>query len=170
MMIGRGFVLTQIPRIEQTSQIQSIGVNVGKVKAEKMIYEKLTKKGFYNVLIRGDVFSVEEAYNSLPTVGMYVHEIVDDINDLKIKKVIFNNPATIILWKDGTKTVVKCNKKETYDPEKGFAMCIAEKLLGSYSAVKRIIRKYSPETETTLKQFSKQSGIKIGYSIENTPE
>lgn len=25
-----------------------------------------------------------------------------------IKKVIFNDPATIVLWNDGTKTVVKC--------------------------------------------------------------
>ena len=48
-----------------------------------------------------------------------------------IKKVIFNNPATIILWKDGTKTVVKCQKGDTYDKEKGFYMCVAKKALGN---------------------------------------
>lgn len=63
-----------------------------------------------------------------------------------IKKVIFNPPATIVLWGDGTKTVVKChdedpydewwNKKYghplySYDPEKGLAMCIAKKALGN---------------------------------------
>ena len=48
-----------------------------------------------------------------------------------IKRVIFNDPATIILWADGTKTVVKCAKDETFDPEKGLAMAIAKKALGN---------------------------------------
>ena len=39
----------------------------------------------------------------------------------KIKDVIYNDPATIVFWEDGTKTVVKC-KNEKFDPEKGLAM------------------------------------------------
>jgi hypothetical protein len=46
-------------------------------------------------------------------------------------RVIFNDPATIVLWRDGTKTVVKCRPGEEYDPEKGLAMCIAKKTLGN---------------------------------------
>ena len=46
----------------------------------------------------------------------------------EIKKVIFNNPATIILWLDGTKTVVKCSSDDIYDKEKGFAMAVIKKL------------------------------------------
>lgn len=49
---------------------------------------------------------------------------------LEIKKVIFNNPATIVFWADGTKTVVKA-KNEDFDPEKGLAMAIAKKALGN---------------------------------------
>ena len=48
-----------------------------------------------------------------------------------IKKVIFNEPATIVLWQDGTKTVVKCQDGDTYDREKGLALCIAKKALGN---------------------------------------
>ena len=48
-----------------------------------------------------------------------------------IKKVIFNNPATIVFWGDGTKTVVKRQKGDRYDKEKGLAMCIAKKALGN---------------------------------------
>ena len=48
----------------------------------------------------------------------------------KIKKVIFNNPATIILWADGTKTVVKC-QDEPFDAERGMAMAIAKKYFGN---------------------------------------
>lgn len=47
----------------------------------------------------------------------------------QIKKVIFNDPATIVYWSDGTKTVVK-RENEKFDPEKGLAMAIAKKLLG----------------------------------------
>lgn len=48
----------------------------------------------------------------------------------KIKKVIFNNPATIVLWFDDTKTVVKADG-EKFDQEKGLAMAIAKKALGN---------------------------------------
>ena len=49
----------------------------------------------------------------------------------EIKKVIFNDPATIVLWKDGTKTVVKAQDKEEFDKEKGPAMAISKKSLGN---------------------------------------
>ncbi len=51
----------------------------------------------------------------------------------EIKKVIYNDPATIILWSDHTKTVVQCQKDDKYDPEKGLAMAIAKKALGNTS-------------------------------------
>ena len=52
----------------------------------------------------------------------------------KIKRVIFNDPATIVLWEDGTKTVVKKqkdDKKKKFDKEKGLALAIAKKALGN---------------------------------------
>ena len=49
----------------------------------------------------------------------------------KIKNVIFNDPATIVFWSDGTKTVVKCGENDIYDPEKGLAMAVAKKYLGT---------------------------------------
>ena len=48
-----------------------------------------------------------------------------------IKKVIFNGPATIILWDDGTKTVVKCKDGDPYSKEAGFALCLLKKLSGN---------------------------------------
>lgn len=50
---------------------------------------------------------------------------------MTIEKVIFNAPATIVLWADGTKTVVKCGEDDTFDPEKGLAMAISKKVLGN---------------------------------------
>lgn len=52
-------------------------------------------------------------------------------NGIKVTKVIYHNPATIVFWSDGTKTVVKCDKNDTYDPEKGFYIACAKKLFGN---------------------------------------
>lgn len=50
-----------------------------------------------------------------------------------IRNVIFNGPATIVFWDDGTKTVVKTSKKDRkrFDKEKGLAMAICKKMLGN---------------------------------------
>ena len=48
-------------------------------------------------------------------------------HDLKIERVILRPPATIVFWSDGDKTVVKCNKDDIYDPEKGVLWAIAKK-------------------------------------------
>lgn len=47
----------------------------------------------------------------------------------KIKKVIFNNPATIVFWKNGDKTVVKCQPGEEFDKEKGLALAIVKYMI-----------------------------------------
>lgn len=64
-----------------------------------------------------------------------------------IRDVIFNNPATIVYWVDGTKTVVKAHN-EKFDPEKGLAMAICKRFLGSNksgSNFNNIFKKWLPE-------------------------
>lgn len=61
---------------------------------------------------------------------------------LVIKDVIFNPPATIVFWNDGTKTVVKA-KDEVFDWEKGLAMAISKKYLASNEGrYYNVFRKY----------------------------
>ena len=64
---------------------------------------------------------------------------------LKIKKVIFNNPATIIYWMDDTKTVVKCQNNEPFDPEKGLTMAITKRVLGDKGNYFEVIKKYTKD-------------------------
>ena len=64
---------------------------------------------------------------------------------IKIKKVIYNNPATIVMWSDGTKTVVKCSERDTYDPEKGLVMAIAKKSFGNKGNYYKEIKYWLPE-------------------------
>lgn len=61
-----------------------------------------------------------------------------------VKKVIYKDPATIVLWTDGTRTVVKCHN-EPYDPEKGLAMCILKKGFGNMGNYYNIFRAFLPE-------------------------
>jgi hypothetical protein len=52
---------------------------------------------------------------------------------VKAKQVIFNPPATVVLWADGTKTVVKCDPEDTYNETTGVALCYMKKALGNTS-------------------------------------
>ena len=92
---------------------------------------------------------------------------------MNIKKVIFNNPATIVFWSDGSKTVVK-SYLDDYDPEKGLAMAIAKKYLGNKGNYYDIFRKWLPKEGDfskymnppiseqyellTVKQFAEKTG------------
>lgn len=83
-----------------------------------------------------------------------------------IENVIFQNPATIVFWSDGTKTVVNCmdnvedkkkivdgkeiivrkpRKCDTYSKEAGLAMAIAKKWAGNNGNYNNIFRKFIPE-------------------------
>lgn len=63
------------------------------------------------------------------------------------KKVIFNDPATIVYWEDGMKTVVKCGPGDTYDCEKGFAMCVLKRLYGR-NEFHAMLKKYVPQEQS----------------------
>ena len=73
-----------------------------------------------------------------------------DKNLTAIENVIFNEPATIVFWDDGTKTVVKAQDDEIFDPEKGLAMAIAKKAFGNqgsyFNEIKKWVEPYEMET------------------------
>lgn len=64
-----------------------------------------------------------------------------------IKRVIFNAPATIVFWIDGSKTVVKAQNGEPFDMEKGLAMAICKKLCANHGAYYNIFREWCHEKE-----------------------
>lgn len=67
--------------------------------------------------------------------------------NMTIKKVYFNDPVTVVLWEDGTKTIVKSGEDDIYDPEKGLAMAIAKKALGNKGNYYEVFKKWLPEEE-----------------------
>lgn len=84
-----------------------------------------------------------------------------------IQKVIFNPPATIILWKNGSKTVVKCSEKDEFDPEKGFAMCLLKEMFGEkyYKDMQKIIEEKSKFCEQK-EETKTESGSNISRTFK----
>lgn len=72
---------------------------------------------------------------------------IGSLRILEIKNVIFNDPATIVFWEDGTKTVVKCQDGDEFDPEKGLAMAIAKKAYGNKGGYCNKLKKWLPKEE-----------------------
>lgn len=87
-----------------------------------------------------------------------------------IEKVIYNEPATIVMWSDGTKTVVKCQDGDYYDPEKGLAMCIAKKALGNKGNYNNVFKKFAceePKTSEPILAFDKETTESINKACES---
>ena len=76
---------------------------------------------------------------------------------LTIKDVIFNPPATIVFWMDGTKTVVKDQGEVFYDPEKGMAMAVAKKAFGNQGNYYNQFAKYLDIYKKKQQEYSTSS-------------
>ena len=87
---------------------------------------------------------------------------------LTIKDVIFNPPATIVFWMDGTKTVVKDQGEVLYDPEKGMAMAVAKKAFGNQGNYYNQFKKYIDiwEKKQEAESTSSYANTVLGDLIE----
>lgn len=113
-----------------------------------MIFEK---RPFYlgdeivNVSIPKQEYNFD--YNIYYTTDNGVdHSISFSDNDMKsikdyVKKVYFNQPYTIVIWKDGTKTIVKCSNGCKYDKYTGLTTCFLKKFMGDcgFSKFKKFV-------------------------------
>ena len=92
---------------------------------------RLKRPDFDNLLIKNN--TVFHCYPS------------DFYNKFEIVNVIFNDPATIVFWKDGTKTIVKCQDGDEFDPEKGLAMAISKKCYDNVGKYNEVFKKWLKE-------------------------
>ena len=110
-------------------------------------------------------FHESTRFNCIEIQGRVAHDLIHRMRDVyrhklciprmsfeplipknpNIKKVIHNDPATIVLWDDGTKTVVKCQPGDEYNAELGLAMCISKKYFGNKGNFNEVFKKWIPE-------------------------
>lgn len=94
----------------------------------------------------------------------YLNPLKDETYELKfsirpivpdIEKVIFSDPATIVLWSDHTKTVVKVKPGEKFDKWTGLSMCICKKLYGD--KFHHIFKKFCKDDEPISNEAEEES-------------
>lgn len=83
---------------------------------------------------------------------------------VSICKVIFNDPATVVLWSDGTKTVVKCGPEDTFDTEKGLAMAIVKKMAGNDNRFHKVFKQYTKKKKKEPGSIGSISDIMAGLN------
>lgn len=109
------------------------------IEAEPPKFAYTTTYDPFTAEFQGSFKVVDAIMNNIHNDLKYQMDIRPYFN---IKKVIFNNPATIVIWKDDTKTVVKCGKDDTYDAEKGLALCFMKKALGNKGNYNNTLKEY----------------------------
>lgn len=116
---------------------------------------ELAKRGIEHKRLLNNIYG-RGGRGSLASIVLFdkaVHSMQNLMEEMKmnrrfeIKKVIFNDPATIVIWANGDKTVVKCRLGDEFDPEKGLAMAISKYVLGNnyeyYNTFKHYLKPYS---------------------------
>lgn len=74
------------------------------------------------------------------------HIILTMTKRVKPEKVLFKprgQNSTVVFWDDGTKTVVKCDDRDTYNKEAGLALCYMKKMLGSSRAFNDVLKEWA---------------------------
>ena len=61
------------------------------------------------------------------------------------ERILRSGPATIVFWRDGTKTIVKRAPDEPDNAYAAFTAALGIKAFGSNSALKRIVERYTEE-------------------------
>lgn len=110
-------------------------------------YSYITLKEAEEIRMKNDREIIEDFQDTLTKMFLYSEHsnIMLSNKNVEITKVIFNNPATIVFWSDGKKTVVKCGSDEAFDEEKGLAMAISKRVLGNKGNYYNEFKKWLPE-------------------------
>ena len=80
--------------------------------------------------------------------GYCSEEITEDDLDWRlpnVTRIVFQEPATVVFWSDGTKTVVKCAEGQQFDRYAGFCAAVCKKLFGTTAIAKEIMETFDTE-------------------------
>lgn len=86
-----------------------------------------------------DIENTKNIKKEINTMGLdFFHKFAP-----RPKKIIYNESkgVTVVLWEDGTKTVVKCSENNQRDLYNAYCAAFAKKCYGTNSALKREIDK-----------------------------
>lgn len=110
------------------------------------LFKKKKKKNDCSITITAIPIGNIDDFHPLQLLGYDPFTpLTKKINAPEIKNVIFNEPATIVFWADGSKTIVKCQEGDTYSKEVGLAMAIVKKIYGNNGKYNELFAKWLKE-------------------------
>ena len=130
-------------------------------------YRDIEKEIFNTMDKNYRLYGEHMRYDILST--MKIAPLVPDFKKM-IKDVIFNDPATIVLWNDGTKTVVKAQEGCEFDPWVGMAMAFSKKMLGNKGNYFEIFKKYCEPYEEKMEKEKENDYLTMEEYIHRAKE
>lgn len=157
------------------------------ISVETGVSTKVTLKTGHTLFFDADAIAWDDKYNGRIRKSSGYHndmvdnarymtqakKMLDDMNavtaarETSIRKVIFNSPATVVYWSDGTKTVVKCSANDKFDPEKGMAMAIAKRCANNSGSYYKEIQKWIGEESCYKANFADMPKEKATLPADN---
>ena len=157
------------------------------ISVETGVSTKVTLKTGHTLFFDADAIAWDDKYNGRIRKSSGYHndmvdnarymtqakKMLDDMNavtaarETSIRKVIFNSPATVVYWSDGTKTVVKCSVNDKFDPEKGLAMAIAKRCANNSGSYYKEIQKWVGEESCYKANFADMPKEKATLPADN---
>ena len=135
--------------LEQSVLKQFVNEMTENVKGDPQFMLNREDDRVFQYLVWDDAYT-RELYNKIQK------EKNKAIIESAIQRVIFNPPATIVFWRDGSKTVVKCGENDIFDPEKGLAMAISKRAFGDNRDYYEIFAKWVGKYEYQQKRKEKK--------------
>ena len=93
----------------------------------------------------GDLFSdnfLNGLKEGVKNVGYEAKRLAIAQDFFAIKRVIFSKPKTIVLWEDGTKTIVSCSLHDIYDKRVALMYAMMQKLFGNSTRMRKFFDQY----------------------------
>ena len=103
--------------------------------------------------------------NPLTTTECINRILSDALCKPTVKKIIKSGPCTIVIWQDGSKTIVRLREGEKDDEFAAFSAAVVKKLYGSNSAVTKLLKK-----KTFVQEKKEQSGDVIPKMLRDLGE
>lgn len=165
--MGKNIKTEEIKMVKTTENYMSMEETIGMLGLAKMAFDLDSEALNKNEETKKLYLAIRSAYHYLFDTfknnekpceiaeNHYTKPTQKVIGDFAaIKQVMFNDPATVVVWWDDVKTVVKCQKGDTFDKEKGLAMAICKRLYGNESNFNNMIKKW---TEPKVKKVEEKT-------------
>jgi hypothetical protein len=69
------------------------------------------------------------------------------------KRIVYSNRATVVFWRDGTKTVARCSDGDEFSEDAGFRAALAKRIFGNFERYQKFIKRaehQAPKVESVV--------------------